>query len=592
MFQEKMLTRIFKTSEGTEAAEKNVATEKAISVISKDVVHLPGNIINEHDIMNSPGKNILDICKVGDHMVAVTPYSVFVNHGGGTSHNTKEYKLNYTMIGNYHNFCTDNRSTIMHVAYDNSVVRFITITEDGVTEKNVTPCIGHVILNCACLYYKGSCYWWVIADNGIYYCKSISALDVWTLVEGTNFNQLHGIRGQKIKIMKDMVNTSSSTGLMRCYYLYTYDADKNCYIKFRTYNGYLIPYGQYGKGGSLDSYSSYQIYPLIKQTASIESVLTYRATTYIPANQTGQSKLYMYIHKPSRSNSSMATSADVSQISGYTEVPMNKNDIYAIFSKSGDIDYAPEPESINADKTCDIAEIWRIPYDTSICEIYNINITYDSSTYNVSAFTTTKTRTINLKHGTPTMINLESPFCHKILRRGVGDEVKSTSKAIYYNTGNIDFFSGNYPISGIFYTFRDTNNIGTSSNPIYDVRSKIDVTSTMELNNINTLEDCTEYVGNGETTKMLPSATEYWSNKIPIYVYIECIENGSVAVLFPKNKFGFASGCIYKGDQMELNYNETTHQTTFTMKHTTASASMNVNGYHYKYYVKFEEWEA
>lgn len=148
---EKQLTRMY-----------DDGVERAVSVISYDVAHLPGCIINEHDIMLTPGNDIIDVQKVGDNLIAITPYNILVNHGNANAHNTRKYSFNYTMIGNRHTVCNNNKDMIMHLSYDNEVIRFVKLIDNDIEEYNIALWPDETTITGWCIYHDGKTKWYVL----------------------------------------------------------------------------------------------------------------------------------------------------------------------------------------------------------------------------------------------------------------------------------------------------------------------------------------------------------------------------------------------------------------------------------------------
>lgn len=501
MIYEKQLTRMFE--------ENGKKSEKALSVISHDVVHIPGSIINDHDIMLYPGKDILDIQKVGNHLIAITPYNILVNHGEGISSNTKKYDLEYTMIGNQHVICNNNKNMIMHIAYNNNVIRVIEIKDDNIVETNMSLWPNEVIMSCWSIHYQGNHKWYVLTKNDnnkkvyIHYTLTNDPLGEWGIYESstTTYNNLEGYLGGKPTITQ----TYFQSGGLTIFVNFTYN-NKN--IKFQygdTNDTKLIPNNTYYKNVFSDN--TYEIIDLFESISLTNSILTTKIDYgYFYKKDSAPNDIYINIVRQVKGNGSNTV------LIPKTKLPLNN------YKNDDIVKYTPKESS----KSLAYGNICHIPYGTTSCYVYEIS--YESRVQGESnKVYLDLLYTLNLKDQNFNFFMPEPHASFKIHQRGLGDEKIFQLKTFYYASGIIDFFSRNYNINGFLYTYLhyDLNT--------YGIRQKNDVT-----NKFIVYEDDNKiiktYIGNGADTNII-DLSEY--NNIPKMITIKDNDSTGECIIFP-----------------------------------------------------------
>lgn len=509
---EKQLTRMY-----------DDGVERAVSVISYDVAHLPGCIINEHDIMLTPGNDIIDVQKVGDNLIAITPYNVLVNHGNANAHNTRKYSFNYTMIGNRHTVCNNNKDMIMHLSYDNEVIRFVKLLDNDIEEYNIALWPDETTVTGWCIYHGGITKWYVltIKNNTTRIRYTNNPFGDWDMKEfSLKASNVHRFCEVKPVIAQQPDATSY------CFYCIYFTLDNISY-KFVIDDNLDVTNWTY----SSDSNIMFNPFAVAKeQTDSVTSTKICRG--FFQWNSTS-SILKLYIKTPIKGS----ISGDVDVINKEIN---NKGTGDIADYKFGDILLM-----FNGEIKDSIGTICHIPQDTAECRMYGI--VKEDNIYKIKL-----KYTLNLNSSEVKVFNTEPPGCFRCIRRDVGDERYNTTKAFYYLNGNMDFYTGQYHNSGFFYTYGSTETIITEKGEEkkhYDIKRKIDVTDKFISSN-QTNEYYGEYEGSGSTTKTFNFTSEY-GGAIPKMVHVVDTVDGHEMILFPK------AGCGYC-----LDYGFTNHYTT------------------------------
>lgn len=588
---EKQITRMYEDG-----------VERAVSVVSKDVVHLPGNVLSKNDIMFNPGKNVIDIIKVYDNLVAITPYSILLKSGNGNQHNTKEYKLDYSMMGNYHYICHDNKNTIMHAAYDNNVVQFIKLLPDGgIKEINVAPAPGETIINACCIHqFTGKYCWWVFTTDNIYYCKDYD-FETWD-----KFAYDMREYANEIKEQKALVN-------------YYYDSaspqtiGNTFFVSFKVNNINLLRFNSAGIIGT----NKYP-YPSaggIKENALCPGCLLMSDigiyTTNISTKTGSYSRitefyndegvLYIRVLNPN---------PDITQ---QDTVYINNKSLGLSVSDNDLFMYFPGEWTESTQILYRLGQLYIFKYNEDTEKINPNGISYKIRNANGTTPTATEAYKVELRNSDFKLFNTMPSNIFTMTRRDVGDEVFCTTKAVYYNNGTTEFYIKNKMASGFLYRYLDTTVNATNNevveleerdtnSDIYQMRRKINVTSKFE--NIKDDNETTgTYTGNGANARVFDFSTK---NKIPKFIFIKDISSSTVnnkygwAYLLPKENYGIVQAGTFTGPHIKLiddgsatasfKVDESTYtvQIQFNGSGTTAgSCFVNMTGHTYRWYAKF-----
>lgn len=574
--------------------------ERAVSVVSKDVAHLPGNILNANDIMFNPGKNVIDIIKVYDNLVAITPYSILLKSGNGNQHNTKEYKLDYSMMGNYHYICHDNKNTIMHAAYDNNIVQFIKLLPDGgIKEYNVAPAKDETIINACCVHQMfGKYCWWVFTKTKVYYCNDYD-FETW---ESFSYNV--SSYADQIKEQKPLISywiDSSNPATVGNIFFVSFKVGTVSLLLLRSNaikekTQYPYPVGASVKSSELASncllMSDVSVY------SNTVSTNQSRITEFYNSNNT----LYIRILNMTVNTETLAYGYNKYVAGASLGISISDNDMLVYF---------PSEYRVYDTQGKERSAVWRVgqlyvfKYDEDTDKINPNGTAYKIYMESSTTPAIEKSYDVELRNSDFKIFNTMPHSIFTATRRDVGDEIFNTTKAVYYNNGTTEFYVKDKLRSGFLYRYMDTtvnaSNEESNGNTYY-LRNKIDVTNKFEGIKDDD-EDTNTYIGTGGVSVTFTFSTQ---KKIPKFIFVKDISGSTVgnkygwAYLLPKENYGIVQAGTFTGPHIKLiddgsatasfKVDESTYTVQIQFNNSAVadgSCCVNMSGHTYRWYAKF-----
>lgn len=551
MRREKQLTRMF--NDNTTGVGDPDLVERAISVVSSNTIHSPGSMLNNGDLMLAPASDVIDVSEVGDHLVAIKPYGMYVKHGNGFEHNSIWYNFDRTIVGEHIHVCHNNRDTILIVAYNNPTIKVIEITEDGIVETNMSPFPDQIILNCACIEYAGQWSWWIWTSDYIYYNDSLF----------TGFTQKATPASKATYYTPRIEDIGRENIILTSYYASetdekNEDSEENatdyriatyiiCSSNYSMLKFYTASKSKNFGGYRPTSYTSLTVLRNIRScdfpafqlvnpyNAGITTMHSYAAYVY----RTTANKVRLVVFQSRGSAALTDLSADI----------ISNKTLNIDFGISDDIRIYPAEESTS------IATICISRYDSNQCEVYNLASDYQ---------TVSLRRKINLKSNNYKMFNTEAPYCFRTTRRDMGDEIYYQTKCFYHSNGLMEFYSKGNSNNGFFYIYTDHD---TSQTHIH-VRRKIDVSNKLIVSNTSneyhseyTGEEATETISGHTIYSNTLSYTTISNSIVPKYIRVQDVESGRLAHIFPHRLIAIVevpdcAPLLLSGDCVEKVYTE------------------------------------